>query len=67
MRKSRESLMLHVTALCVDLLSFDFINSEILSSVILNTYHNNMATFPQNLMPNIPNNWTKYSFLFKMA
>ena len=34
---------------------------------VLNTYQNNMATFPQNLMPNIPNNWTKYSFLFKMA
>jgi hypothetical protein len=88
--------MLRVTALCVDLLSFDFINSEILSSVmstnamtsvwrfvviwgemmkksssctsinsqvrnvneynysagpnVLNTYQNNMATFPQNLL-----------------
>ena len=34
---------------------------------VLNTYQNNMATFPQNLMPNISNNnWTKFSFLFKM-
>jgi hypothetical protein len=37
MRKSRKSLMLRVTALCVDLLYFYFINSEILSSVMSKT------------------------------
>ena len=36
---------------------------------VLNTYQNNMATFPQNLMPNISNNNCTVNFhffLFKM-
>ena len=31
---------------------------------VLNTYQNNMATFPQNLMPNISNNNCTVNFHF---